>query len=86
MTPPAAAIADVCPNPSITTCEPELMILYWLLPKVAEGTCTGAGAVVDAVMTTVLPDGANGADTDIYALQGRGSVTGETGGVSKLFI
>jgi hypothetical protein len=63
MTPPAAAMADVCPNPSITTCEPEFMILYWLLPKVAEGTCTGAGAVVEAVMTTVLPDGANGADT-----------------------
>jgi len=44
------------------------MILYWFPPSVLDVICTGAGAVVDAVMTTVLPDGANGADTLIVVV------------------
>ena len=43
------------------------MILYWLPPSVLDGTCTGLVAVVVAEMTTVLPQGENGADTDIYS-------------------
>ena len=64
-TAPEDANADVCPYPKITTTAPLLIILYWLPPSVADGTCTGAGAVVVAVMTIVLPQGENGADTDI---------------------
>jgi hypothetical protein len=49
----------------MTVIVPELMILYWFPPSVLDSTCTGLVAVVVAEMTTVLPQGENGADTDI---------------------
>jgi len=52
----------------MTVIVPELMILYWFPPSVLDSTCTGLVAVVVAEMTTVLPQGENGADTDIIYL------------------
>ena len=66
-TAPEDANADVCPYPKITTTAPLLIILYWLPPNVLDNTCTGVVAVVVADITAVLPQGENGADTDITA-------------------
>jgi hypothetical protein len=59
----AVAAVLLAPNPINTVTRPALITLYWLPPRVLETACTGVGAVVAAVKTTVLPLGVKGALT-----------------------
>ena len=50
-----AASVETVPYPRNTVTLPLLMMRYWLPPNVVDNACTGVGALVAAVKTTVLP-------------------------------
>ena len=53
----AVALAAVFPTPRYTITEPEFCTRYWFAAVVEDAACTGVGAELAAVKTTVLPIG-----------------------------
>ena len=51
------ASAAVLPTPSMTMNAPEFCTRYWFAAVVEDAACTGVGAELAAVKTTVLPIG-----------------------------
>jgi hypothetical protein len=51
------AFAEDTPTPINTVTVPEFKTRYWFPPRVEEDACTGVGAEVVALNTTVFPQG-----------------------------